>query len=212
MNPHLSLSTSTTLHHGNAETRYVSNILRRLYKLGRHTLITSFVCLLGFSTLAPAQAVPTATRSGYLQAGGGVSLGRPDYTDVTDQGVSAWVDFDFTSHIGVEAIYHNTSLKTPKDVGEDTYLVGPRYVFHKGRYNPYVKILGGIGIIKFQPDNAPHTSYTYTAFAGGGGLDIRATNHISIRAIDIEAQMWPSFKPNSLSPFVATVGVSYTFR
>lgn len=211
-NPFPFPSDLATSHYGGTLTKYASTALRRLHTLRHIPLITSFLCLFGLSALSHAQAVPTATRSGYLQVGGGVSLARPDYTDVFDQGLSAYVDYDFTRHIGVEAIYHNTSMITPKDVGEDTYLIGPRYVFRKDRFNPYVKLLGGIGQIKFQFDNVPHTTYTYSVFAAGGGLDIRVTNHINIRAIDIEAQMWPSFKPHSLSPFVATVGVAYTFR
>jgi len=100
----------------------------------------------------------------------------------------------------------------PADIGEDSYLVGPRYVFHYGRFHPYAKALLGIGRFQYQYDTVPHTTYTYKIYAFGGGLDIQATHHINVRAIDLEYQRWPGYPPSGLTPIVGTIGVAYAFR
>ena len=66
-------------------------------------------------------------------------------------------------------------------------------------------------VIEEQQDNIGHPGGFYFTYAGGGGLDIRATDHITIRAIDVEAQKWPNYG-NGLSPIVVTVGAAYHFR
>jgi hypothetical protein len=117
----------------------------------------------------------------------------------------------------VEADVHYISILTPTDIGEDTYLVGPRFsLVRQGRVNAYVKVLGGVGRFQYQSGTYPnpHTD-TYGVFSVGGGVDFRASEHISIRAVDIEAQKWPGygtpgFAAHGLSPFVTTFGVAYT--
>lgn len=178
----------------------------------RHIFTSWFACVFGFSIFAHGQAVPTATRAGALQIGAGASYVTPDYTESTDKGPSVYATFDFTQHIGVEATIHYTSIITPSDLGEDSFLIGPRYVYRRNRFEPYAKVLFGIGQINFQFDNAPHHKDTYGIYALGAGLDIRASRKINIRAIDFEYQQWPTFKPHSLSPYIITVGAAYTFR
>ena len=157
-----------------------------------------------------AQAAPTATRNGRLQLGAGISISRPDYTPHTNKGITGYADFDLTYHLGVEAVIHETSIITPGDIGEDSYLVGPRYVFHLHRFQPYVKVLFGFGRFNTQFDNRPHTSDTYGVYAIGGGLDYRVSPHINIRG-DYEGQRWPNFPPDGLTPSVTTIGVGYAF-
>lgn len=137
---------------------------------------------------------------------------RPDYGEHYTAGPTIYGTFDFTQHIGIEGDIHIASIFTPGDIGEDTYLLGPRYVFHHGRYAPYVKGLAGIGIIKYQFDNIPHSSATYIAYALGGGLDIKATRKINVRAFDFEYQQYPGFQPHTLSPYAITIGVAYSFH
>ena len=167
--------------------------------------------LAGFADRAQAQATATADRSGSLQAGAGVSYASPDYGPKDTKGVSGYVDFDLTRHIGVEATVHIVSLITPTDIGEDTYLIGPRYVYHYRRFNPYAKVLFGLGEFQYQYDYAPHYHEGHGVFAFGGGLDIRATHRLNIRAIDFESQHWPGFARNGLTPYVTTVGAAYRF-
>ncbi len=170
------------------------------------------VCMLaGFVHRADAQATATAYRSSSLQAGAGVSYASPDYGPKGTKGVSGYVDFDLTRHLGVEATAHIVSLITPTDIGEDTYLIGPRYVYHYRRFSPYAKVLFGLGEFQYQYDYAAHSHQGYGVFAFGGGLDIRATHRLNIRAIDFESQHWPGFPSNGLTPYVTTVGAAYRF-
>lgn len=177
----------------------------------RHSLIGCITFLLGLSIWSHAQAVPTAERRGVLQLGGGISVASPDYSPATIKGLSVYGTFDFTRHIGIEGNIHYVSLITPGDIGEDSYLVGPRYVFHHRRVNSYAKALAGFGRFNFR-GTFPAATYTYKIYAFGGGLDVRATRHINLRAIDLEYQQWPGFPTNGLTPLVGTIGAAYAFR
>jgi hypothetical protein len=175
--------------------------------------IGSLACLLSFTAVGHTQALPTATGGGGLQVGGGWSYAKPDYGQKNIQGITGFADFDFTPHIGVEADVHYVALITPTDLAEDTYEIGPRYVYRKGRFAPYVKFQVGIGSLVVQEvqDNPATNTGTFFMYSFGGGLDILATHHIVIRAIDFEAQKWPGLG-NGLSPYVGTVGVAYRFH
>lgn len=174
------------------------------------------ICLLtGFLGKAAhhshAQAVPTASRAGIAQLGAGWTFAKPDYGQKNIQGFSIYGTFDFTRHWGVEGDVHRTSLITPNDTGEDSYLLGPRYVVRHNRFAPYGKALFGFGRFKYQYDNAPHTTYTYKIYSLGAGLDYRATEHINVRAIDFEYQKWPGFPTSGLTPILFTFGAAYGF-
>jgi len=159
-----------------------------------------------------AQAAPTASRAGIGQIGVGWSFAKPDYAQKNIQGLTIYGSFDFTRHWGIAGDIHRNSLITPSDIGEDSYLLGPRYVFHHNRFTPYIKAQGGLARFKYLYDYAPHTHYTYKIFALGGGVDYEATQHINIRAIDFEYQKWPQFPTNGLTPFVFSFGASYVLR
>jgi len=164
-------------------------------------------------SLGRAQALPTATAAGSLQIGAGYTYANPDYGQKSIAGASGFADFDFGEHLGVEADVHYIAFKTPLDLAENTYLIGPRLLLHHGRFTLYGKVLAGYGdlVVQEQQDNIGHPSGFYFAYAGGGGIDIRATDRITIRAIDLEAQKWPNYG-NGLSPIVYTVGAAYHFR
>jgi hypothetical protein len=136
----------------------------------------------------------------------------PDYTEQYIKGISIYGNYDIGQHLGVEGDMH-FSVITPGDISENSYLLGPRYKWHQKRFEPYVKVLVGLGRFGFQTDGFPVAStFTYFQFAPGGGLDIRATRHINVRAFDVEFQKWPGFNPNGLSPIAYTIGVAYTLR
>jgi hypothetical protein len=179
------------------------------------TLLTigSFAGILSLTSVGHTQALPTATGHGNIQVGGGLSLGMPDYGEKDIGGATAFADFDFTPHIGVEADIHYVSMITPEDLGENTYEIGPRYVFRHGRFAPYGKVLVGLGelVIQESEDNPGKFSGTYFMYSFGAGLDIQVSKHIIVRAIDFEIQRWPGLG-NGLSPYVATAGVAYRFR
>jgi hypothetical protein len=164
------------------------------------------------TSIGHTQALPTATAKGAFQVGGGWTFGMPDYGQKNIQGVSAYADFDFRQHIGVEASYHYISLITPTDLGENSIFVGPRFNFLHSRYNIYGKVLFGIGTINIQEvqDNPQGGAGSYTAYGFGGGVDIRATKHINVRAVDLEYQHWTYL--SGLTPVAITFGAAYRFR
>jgi opacity protein-like surface antigen len=177
------------------------------------TMIACLACVLCASAPAGAQALPTATARGSLQIGGGYTIASPDYGQKDIKGVSGFADFDLAPHYGLEAIVNYISLVTPTDLAENSYLIGPRIMFPRGRFTLYGKLLGGYGDLVIQEfqDNVGRPDGFYFEYALGGGLDIRATDRITIRAMDIELQKWPSYG-NGLSPVAYTVGAAYHFR
>jgi hypothetical protein len=176
------------------------------------------ICLLAGllgSAAAPhtfGQAIPTASRAGIAQIGAGWSYVTPDYSQKHIQGLTVYGSFDFTRHWGIAGDVHRASMITPDDLGQDSYLIGPRYVFHYRKFMPYAKVQAGLGRFKYQYDYAPHTTYTYKIYSLGGGIDYWATNHINVRAIDFEYQKWPGFPTNGLTPAVLSFGVAYVLR
>lgn len=165
-----------------------------------------------------AQAIPAATRLRSPQVGVGFSFAVPDYGGTFLKGFTAYGDADIWRRLGVEATMHYVSVFTPTDIGEDTYLIGPRFsLIRQGRVNAYVKALGGVGRFEYQSGYYPHPhTDTFGVFSIGGGIDFRASKHLNVRAIDIEAQKWPGYgtpgyAAHGLSPFVTTFGVAYAF-
>jgi hypothetical protein len=179
------------------------------------TLLTigSLAGVLSLTSIGQAQALPTALARGNLQIGGGFGYAYPDYGQQNIKGISAFVDFDLFMHFGVEADIHYIALVTPTDLAENTFVIGPRYIYRKGRFAPYAKVVAGRGdlVIQETQDNPGKFSGNYFMFGIGGGLDIQATHHIVIRAIDLEYQRWPNLG-NGLSPTVVTIGAAYRFR
>ena len=161
-----------------------------------------------------AQAVPTATKSGTIEAGAGVTLLDPDYAPKNDGGVTAWVDGDFFHFyhvtIGVDIQLNFTGVIAPDDIGENSYLVGPRFS-HRffGKYQVYGKIDFGRGTISNQLYKTSSSFNIVPAF--GGGVDYHLARHYNVRAEVVE-QKWPNFEPHTLSPITASVGVLYVIR
>jgi hypothetical protein len=172
---------------------------------------TSFVAALGLTAAAAGQALPTAVAKGNLQAGIGWSYFKPDYGPKAIQGVTAYGDFDFRPHIGVEAEFHYIALITPTDLAEESFLIGPRFVLPHNHFNLYAKVVAGIGDINIQEqqDNPQGGAGKYLAYGIGGGIDYKITHHIVARA-DYEYQHWSYL--TGLTPSGVTVGVAYRFR
>jgi hypothetical protein len=166
--------------------------------------------------LGHAQDIPAASRPGLLQAGIALSSISPDLTNNRITGITGFVTFDFSERLGVEADIHLGSISTPNDIAVNSYLIGPRYVRRYGRYEPYAKVLFGIGSTVAQEqyiinEGTPGVPGTYGVLAAAGGLDIRLPYNLSVRAIDFEYQDWYSWKPHGLSPAIASVGIAYRF-
>ena len=175
--------------------------------------LASLIFASSLSIAVHSQAIPTAERSAIVQVGAGLSLVQPDYNPASIKGYSIYGDFDFTPHFGIEGDIHKATVITPDDIGESSYLLGPRYVFHHGRFHPYAKALLGLGVFTFEPVyvNSSSSSSTHKMYALGGGLDITVRRRLNVRAIDMEYQRWPGFGASGLTPIAFTVGAAYRF-
>ncbi len=186
-----------------------------LRPFNRFCLVISVFWVL--STALGAQAIPTASRVGDLQVGALFNVTSPDYASNTLRGLGAYATFDFRTHWGVEAAFHQSNDPDSREgIYERTFEVGPRYVLHFGQLRPYGKFMVGRGVFQFPPDprhpeNGSVANLAYTIWAGGFGADYRVSPFVNIRA-DYELQRWGSFPPNGLSPRVLSVGVAYHFR
>ena len=160
------------------------------------------------------QAVPTATRSGLIEAGAGVTFLDNDFSLRHNGGVTAWADYDFLQYfhvtVGVDLQLNFLGIISPDDIGENSYLIGPRFshrLFDK--YDLFGKIEFGRGTISNQ---LYHTSSSFNITpAYGGGLDYHVARHYNIRGEVVE-QKWPNFEPHTLSPITASIGVLYIIR
>lgn len=174
-------------------------------------LAIASMILLGLGGLsAHAQANATASRAGDLQVGGGMSLADSDYGGDKYKGFFIYSTFDFKEHWGIDFTFHQVKFDNPPGIhlSERTYEIGPRYVLHYGRFNPYAKVMIGRGVFNFPYDAA---NLAYNMFGGAGGVDVAIIKRVNVRA-EYEYQHWMSFPPNgSLSPQVYSVGAAYHF-
>jgi opacity protein-like surface antigen len=190
---------------------------RRQSLLGRSFAAVTLLGLL--TTLAVAQAVPTAERRLNVQVGGMFSLANPGipkddsiyYGKWNYNGGGVYATFDPPTHYGVEL---GVRQIFGDFVHERTLQVGPRYYKTFGRYVPYGKVMIGRGFFTF-PNNIGSSSFNEIAF--GGGVDYRLSPAIHVRA-DYEYQRWLGFAnkvqgfPGALSPQVFSVGFAYHIR
>jgi hypothetical protein len=173
------------------------------------TRIIVFIGLLGTAAIMHAQALPVGERLGDLKIGGGFSTANSDYADRYNGG-TAYVDFDFLPHIGVEGEFH--FVKDSSDLYEKTYEGGGRYFRTYKKFVPYAKVMYGRGVFNFPPlGDGFRANLAYNLLAGGIGVDYKVTPHIYARA-DWEYQNWFGFQNSSLSPNILTVGGAYRFR
>lgn len=174
--------------------------------------ISPLVGLLGLLVSLPslqAQAVYTASRAGRIQAGAGLLYLKSDFIAKGSEGISVWADYDLNRLLGAEVEAHFGGLRSPGDIGENSYLIGPRVSYHRRKLSGYGKIMVGRGTIM---DQFLHTSSTFNLYAFGGGLDYRIRPRFNIRVIDFEQQKWPNFEPHTLSPINISAGLMYIIR
>jgi opacity protein-like surface antigen len=161
-------------------------------------------------TVAAGQSMPTASRVGDLQIGGGFVFAnsRYNFAPITLIGGAGYVTFDWRDHWGVEGGFRNARANQDTTVYERTYEVGPRIFLTRGAFSPYAKVLIGRGVYNFHDNvaNVAYNMYTY-----GGGVDFRATRSLNVRA-DYELQNWINFPLGTLHPSVITIGVAYHFN
>ena len=188
-----------------------------LPRLRRYALPV-LLCLLSAAALHGQASTPTASRRADLQVGAGITGARHDYpyypTGDTKYigGVTIYATYDFRQHLGVEFNFRELSDHNDNHLGERSYEIGPRYVWHFYRLNPYVRVSYGRGVFNFPYSNGfPTANLAYNMFAAGGGVDVNVLKHLNAR-VDFDYQDWLSFPdPPHLQPKVGTVGVAYHF-
>ncbi len=182
------------------------------------------ILLFAGAVAADAQAVYSATgRQVSITAGGMASIFQPDYAgygiaQASNQplfGVGAYVDVRLRRWVQFEAEGRWSRINAFDGITEDNYLIGPRlpvYSFWNGKATVYGKALGGFSKMNFgYYYGIPVGTGNYTNIAFGGGMDVKLTRKISLRAADFEYQYWPcwDFGNTKLSPYGASMGVSY---
>ena len=164
---------------------------------------------------AISQARPTASKSGSVQAGvAGMYLDN-DYSVRHNAGPVVYGDYDFL-HLfyidaGLEAEARFGGIYSPDDIGENSYLIGPRLSVRRANLKVYAKVLVGRGTI-FHNSISDNTSSSFNDIAYGGGLEYRVKQRFNVRVIDAELQKWLNFYPHILSPFALSAGVAYIIR
>jgi hypothetical protein len=174
------------------------------------TRILVFIALVGGTSMLHAQASPTASRVGDLKIGGGFTNANTDYVPNRVNGGSAYIDFDFRQHIGIEGEFHFVKDSTT-NIYEKSYLIGGRYFRTYNKFVPYGKIMYGRGVFNFASYGVTTANLAYNMFVGGVGVDYKALPWLYVRG-DFEYQKWLSFPPSGLTPTMVTVGAAYHFR
>jgi hypothetical protein len=190
----------------------------------RFSLLFSSILLFSGAVAAGAQVVSMATgRQVSITAGGMASIFQPDFIGGSNNnglvaqasnqplfGVGAYMDVKLTRWVQIEAEGRWLRFNAYQGITQDNYLIGPRVpVYHIWRSNVYAKALGGYSKMNFG-SNFENVAYRYTDFAFGGGVDVKLTKRISLRAADVEYHYWPWWAGNSaLSPYGASVGIGY---
>ena len=177
-----------------------------------------FILFVAGSLSARAQAVPSAYAQRFtINVGLLGSAFQPDYEGggvaqtgpYRLYGPGAYVDVKLTRWVQIEAEARWLRFNSYLNIRQDNYLIGPRLPLERLRFKratPYAKALVGFGSMNLGY-NARSVRTADIAF--GGGVDVKLTKKFTIRAIDFEFQKWPNWLSSSLSPYGASVGVSY---
>jgi hypothetical protein len=197
------------------------------------------ILLFSGAVAASAQAVPAATgRQVSITAGGMASIFQPDFggdnwvcvdPSVTPcpgwnpyagassyklYGVGAYVDVRLRRWVQFEAEGRWNRWHQYEGVSQDNYLIGPRLpVYRIWKATVYGKVLGGRSKLNygyfFGDPTIPVGFHYYTDLAFGGGVDLKLTRRLSLRAVDVEYHYWPKWNNSTLSPYGASVGLGY---
>ena len=159
----------------------------------------------GLAGLARAQTVPAGDKGGLaIWAGATASGNYVQYGERKMVGVTGFVDADTRRRLGIEAEGQWVEFRQSANVHIETYSIGGRYHFNLGKFQPYAK-----GLVGFGDFNFPYNLATgrFLVVTGGGGLDLRLSRRIYVRAADIEYQNWPQFTFGNLTTLSASAGL-----
>ncbi len=154
-----------------------------------------------------AQALTAASGGGsYLAAGGAVTATHIPYGGRTALGGVAYVDTNITPRVGLEYEGRFLRYHLDEDVSQTSYLAGARVVFWRGRVQPYVKVMMGLGQMTFP---FHYATGSYFVVAPGAGLDYALSNRWTARVVDVEYQDWTAFSYGSLQPYSVSSGLRF---
>ena len=173
----------------------------------RLVFVTVSLLLLIGSRPAGAQARESGTEEHpSLWVGGGVSFYNLQYGQQKILGMSSVVDADSARQFGIEAEGRWLEYHQFANVHTESYLIGPRYHFYVGNFQPYVKGLIGFGNFSF-PYGYAHG--TYLIVGAGGGVDYRLSPRWSVRCADVEYQDWPQFTFGAMTSVGISSGIQF---
>jgi len=182
-----------------------------------------FLSIFSIAWLANAQALPTATQPLRLSAFGGATGADVGLGSSRNLGATAGVDAGFGSFFGLQPAIEIRGtdaadghvVSSHKDA-----LVGIRIGHSFGRFQPYVDVLYGRGILYYGYGGYPNPAftllYTHTAgniFSPGAGIDFTLTEHFGVK-IDEQYQRVATPVTTSHVIYITplTVGVIYHFN
>ncbi len=170
------------------------------------TLLLTLLLLLFPSHRAQGQALATASGPGsYVAVGGGVSWFQADYGHRDIGGGVLYAEANPHWRFGLEGEARFLRAHTAQDVTESNYLGGIRVaILHPHRFQPYGKFLAGVGKITL-PHGYAHGSFL--TYAPGAGLDVALNDRLTVRAVDLEYQRWPTFSFGPLRPYGVSAGI-----
>jgi hypothetical protein len=174
---HLSLNFTTNYW---AHTNYIYEV-RQMKKL-----MLVLVLLLGVSTVAVAQNDPVAdVFTGYsLNWGEWESVSGDEDIGGKMNGWNAAINFNVNNNWAVTFDVSGHYLWGDMNLKYHTFLVGPKYTFGSSeKVRPYVHALYGVNHVN--PEK-PFTVENNFVQAYGGGVDVRVTDKVSVRAMQLD--------------------------
>jgi opacity protein-like surface antigen len=160
------------------------------------TFILGAICVSGFSAYAQEASTPlveTGFDYTFTRVNPGGSL-----TSYTANGGSGYVEYNLNHVVGLVADLGANTIGTVNGYALNnttfTYLFGPRFNWRAGRFTPYVQTLvGGARFSNaYDPGSpSPGLGVSQNSFAAaiGGGVDVRLTDHIALKPIQVEYLM-----------------------
>lgn len=181
------------------------------------------VLVFGAVISASGQIVPQATEKSDgipLTIGTGYSNYYSDWNGRLS-GPVIWVDWScygrrsYMHGFGVELEARDLNYDRTGSIPNlrmDTASAGAVYTWRRfNKFNPYAKVLVGLGSIDFISSNPNYRHDTRTISSWGGGLEYRIFPQVWVRA-DYEYQFWPQLPLHTLNPQGFTIGAKYDFR
>jgi hypothetical protein len=160
------------------------------------TFILGAICISGFAAYAQEASTPVAEvgfNYSYTRFNPGGNL-----NSYNANGGSGYVEYNLNRVVGLVADLGANNVGTVNGVSLNnttfTYLFGPRFNWRMSRFTPYVQTLVGGARFSNAYDPAsptPVSGGTVNSFAAaiGGGVDVRLTNHIALKPIQVEYLM-----------------------